>query len=109
MYQAMVVMDTSTYKIQVDMSAANSFGWLANGGGNRVKRTRTIEFICKYDVPQSKMKEVTYTALFFNVRNEKSEKNRTRFVGGDRINYPGEVASPTVEMLVAKLLFNSVI
>ena len=49
--------------------------------------------------------------LFFcNVRNEKSEKNRTRFVvGGDRINYPGEVATPTAEMLVAKLLFNSII
>jgi hypothetical protein len=29
-------------------------------------------------------------------------------VGGDRINYPGEVATPTAEMLVAKLLFNSV-
>jgi hypothetical protein len=29
-------------------------------------------------------------------------------VGGDRINYPGEVATPTAEMLVAKMLFNSV-
>jgi hypothetical protein len=30
-------------------------------------------------------------------------------VGGDRINYPGKVAAPTAEMLVAKMLFNSVI
>ncbi len=30
-------------------------------------------------------------------------------VGGDRINYPGKVATPTAEMLVAKMLFNSVI
>jgi hypothetical protein len=30
-------------------------------------------------------------------------------VGRNRINYPGEVATPTVEMLVAKMLFNSVI
>ena len=45
-----------------------------------------------------------------SVRNKKAEKNRTRFVvGGDRINYPGEVATPTAEMLVAKLLSNSVI
>ncbi len=44
------------------------------------------------------------------VRPEKAEPNRTRFtVGGDRINYPGEVATPTAEMLVAKILFNSVI
>ena len=28
---------------------------------------------------------------------------------GDRINYPGAVATPTAEMLVAKMLFNSVI
>jgi len=30
-------------------------------------------------------------------------------VGGDRINYPGAVATPTADMLVTKLLFNSVI
>ena len=37
-------------------------------------------------------------------------KRRTKFtVGGDRINYPGEVATPTAKMLVAKTLFNSVI
>jgi hypothetical protein len=30
-------------------------------------------------------------------------------VGGDRINYPGEVATPTAEILVAKMLFYSVI
>ncbi len=30
-------------------------------------------------------------------------------VGGDRINYPGEVATLTAEMLVARMLFNSVI
>jgi hypothetical protein len=30
-------------------------------------------------------------------------------VEGDRINYPKKVATPTAEMLVAKMLFNSVI
>jgi hypothetical protein len=45
------------------------------------------------------------------VRPEKKEPNRTRFVvGGDHINYPGKVATPTADiMLVAKILFNSVI
>ena len=44
------------------------------------------------------------------VRPEKAEPNRTRFtVGGDRIIYSGEVATPTADMLVAKMLFNSVI
>jgi hypothetical protein len=45
-----------------------------------------------------------------SVRPEKKEKNRARFtVGSDHINYPGAVATPTVDMLVAKLIFNSVI
>ena len=56
------------------------------------------------------MKDVTYGQFVCKKQPEKSEKNRTRFtVGGDRINYPGSVATPTAEMLVAKLLFNSTI
>jgi hypothetical protein len=44
------------------------------------------------------------------VRPEKTEPNQTRFTTGrDRINYPGKVATPKAEMLVAKILFNSVI
>ena len=40
----------------------------------------------------------------------KKEKNRARFtVGGDKINFPGEVATPTADMLVVKILFNSII
>jgi hypothetical protein len=30
-------------------------------------------------------------------------------VGGDRINYPSKATPPTAELLVAKMLFNSVI
>ena len=38
------------------------------------------------------------------------EKNRTRFiVDGDRIDYPGEVATPMADIIVVKILFNSVI
>ena len=44
------------------------------------------------------------------MRPEKKERNCTRFVvGGDCTNYPGEVATPTADMLVAKILFNSVV
>ncbi len=56
------------------------------------------------------MKDVTYGQFVCTVQPEKAEPNQTRFtVGGNRINYPGAVATPTVEMLVAKMLFNSVI
>jgi len=38
------------------------------------------------------------------------DHNRTRFIaGGDKCNYLYKVATPTVEMLVAKILFNSVV
>lgn len=56
------------------------------------------------------MKDVTYGQFVCTVRPQKVEQNRTRFtVGGDRINYPGKVATSTAEMLVAKMLFNIVI
>ena len=61
-------------------------------------------------MPSHRLKDVTYGQFVCTVRPEKAEKNRTRYViGGDRINYPGEVATPTAEMLVAKMLFNSVV
>ena len=75
-----------------------------------MKGKKTIEFIRKCDVPHVRMKDVTYGSFVCSVRNEKAEKNRTRVVVGDsRIDYPGEVTTPTAEMLVAKLLFNSLI
>ena len=99
------------YKKNWSTSSANEFGRLANGVGGRIKNpTNTIKFIRRKDIPGSRRKDVTYGSFVCNVRNEKAEKNRTRFVvGGDRINYPGEVATPTADMLVAKILFNSVV
>lgn len=39
-----------------------------------------------------------------------NELNRCRItVGGDKINYPFEVATPTADLLTVKLLLNSVI
>jgi hypothetical protein len=56
------------------------------------------------------MKDVTYGQFVCTERPKKTETNRTWFtVGGNHINYPGAVATPTAEMLVAKLLFNSTI
>jgi len=92
-------------------SSANELGPLANGVDGRVKGTNTIRFIKHDDVPQTRRKDITYGSFQCNVRPKKIETpNRTRFVaGGDRINYPGEVTTPTADMLVAKILFNSVI
>ena len=123
-HQAMAVMDAESGKLfnyrQLmqskkhkeiwSKSSANEFGRLANGVGGRIKGTNTIKFIYKRDVPSNRMKDVTYGQFVCVIRPEKAEIHRTRFVvGGNKINYPGEVATPTAEMLVAKLLFSSVI
>ena len=70
-----------------------------------------IKFIRKRDVPQVRLKDVTYGSFLCTICPKKREKtNRTRFtIGGDRINYPGRVEMSTANMLVAKLLFNSVV
>jgi len=117
-HQAMAVMDEETrqllnyrqllrsakYKKQWSIPSANEFGW-------RIKNhTNTIQFIRKKDIPQDCRKDVTYGSFVCIVRPEKKEKNRTRFtVGGNHIKYPGAVATPTADMLITKLLFNSVI
>jgi hypothetical protein len=90
--------------------AANKFGHLAQGVGGRIKGTNTIKFIHQHEVPADCMKDVTYEQFVCMDHPEKTKTNRTWFtVGGNRINYPGAVATPTAKMLVTKLLFNSMI
>ena len=99
------------YKKNWSMSSANEIGCLANGVGRRIKNpTNTITFIIWKDIPNNRKKDVIYGKFICSVRPDKKENNRTRFsVGGDQIDYPGEVATPTTDILVSKILFNSVI
>ncbi len=98
------------YKKDWNILPANEFVQLAQGVGGRIKGTNTIKFIYKQKVPQGKVKDVTYGQFVCTERPEKKEKNRTRFtIGGNQINYPGEVATPTADLLVSKILFNSTI
>jgi hypothetical protein len=92
-------------------SSANEFGRLFQGVGNRIKNpTNTCHFIRKEQVPKDRFKDVTYGKFECTVRPQKAEKHRTRLVvGGNRIKYPGEVGTPTAEMLLVKILLNSVI
>ena len=62
------------------------------------------------DISADRFKDCTYGQFVCDVRPTKAEPNRTRLVvGGDRINYPGDVGTPTADMLLVKSLFNSVI
>jgi hypothetical protein len=99
------LMNSPKYKKAWSLSAANKFGQLANGIGGCIKHpTKTIEFISQHEVPADRRNDVTYGQFVCLVRPEKAEPNQMRFtVGGNRINYPGKVATPIAEMLVAKV------
>ena len=78
--------------------------------GGRIKGINTIKLILKHKIPKGWFKDVTYGQFVCTVRPEKLEKNCTRFtIGGDCINYPDKVATPTANLLVTKILFNSTI
>eukprot|EP00804_Cyclotella_cryptica_P025147 CCRYP_013003-RA/>CCRYP_013003-RA protein AED:0.27 eAED:0.23 QI:0/0/0/1/1/1/3/0/671 len=98
------------FKEAWSISAANEFGCLAQGVGGRVKGTDTIRFISKSEVPEDRFKDVTYIRMVCQVRTEKKEPNRSRAaVGGNLINCEDNVGTPTADLLLIKIFFNSVI
>jgi hypothetical protein len=82
-------------------STANKFGRLAQGVGGRVQGTNTIKFIPVADVPKNRT--VTYARFVCD-----SEHMRLT-VGGNLIEYPGDVATSTADLTTAKILWNSTI
>ena len=51
-----------------------------------------------------------YALTVCNYRDQKKEKERTRFtMGGDRTNCPFDCRTPAADLVTIKLLFNSVI
>ncbi len=94
-----------------EQSAANEFGRLAQGlKDGRVTGTNTIYFIHKDKVPNERRKDVTYGSFSCDMKPNKEGKYCTRLTaGGDRINYPDDVGTPTVDMTLFKCLMNSII
>lgn len=98
------------YQVAWNHSSANEFGRLAQGIGGRVKGTDTIRFIHKDEIPHNRFKDCTYGKFVCEEKPNKAEVQRTRLtVGGDRINYPDEVGTPTADLLLVKTHLNSVI
>ena len=84
-------------------------GQLAQGVPG-TKGTVAIMFI-KYDeIPLNHQRHITYGKNVDTYRPEKEDPNWTRLtVGGNRIVYPGDVFTPTVEIMTVKMHLNSVI
>jgi hypothetical protein len=57
-----------------------------------------------------KHKTVTYCRFVCDVRPQKAEHERTRLtVGGNLINYDGDVSTQTPDLTTSKIIWNSVI
>jgi hypothetical protein len=102
---------SSKHSIIWNKSSANEFGRLAQGlPDGRVTATNTIFFIHRDLVPKDRLKDVTYASFSCDMKPNKKETHRTRITaGGDRINYPEDVGTPTADMTLVKTFFNSVI
>ena len=91
-------------------SYRKELGKLSKGMTGLVKGTDIIFFINKADVTTAHWRDVTYGHIMFNYRREKSDTYRMRFTfGGDRVNYPHECGTPTIDLLTVKILLNSIV
>jgi len=80
---------------------------LAQGNGT-IPGTNTMFFIPVSAIPTGK--RATYLRIVCAHRPEKANPYRVRWtVGGDRVEYFGDVSTKTADIVTAKLLFNSVL
>ena len=88
-------------------SLSNELGRLAQGVRD-VPGNDVIDFINMNEVPTDK--KVTYANMVCDYRPLKTDPYRVRLtVGGDRLDYLDDAASPAATLLETKLLLNSVI
>ena len=72
--------------------------------------TNAIFLIPKYKVPAGRKVTVTYRRIVTDLILHKAETHRTRLtVGGNLINFLGDIKTPTADLITAKLIFNSVL
>ena len=90
-------------------SIANEDGRLTQGVRIRIlSGTNTIFFIPKGKVPAGRT--VTYGTIVAEIRAQKYETHCTRLtMGGNLINFHGDVTTPTAGLITAKIIFNSIL
>ena len=94
--------------LQWTQALENEWDRLATGKLDKVKGSNTISFIPPSQIPSGH--KVTYGNFVCDHRPLKAEPLRVRLtVGGDRLDYPYDTASPASNLVDAKLLINSVI
>jgi hypothetical protein len=102
-----LIKDDSTFPVW-NKTAANEFGRLAQGVGDRIEGSNTIFFIPRQAVPKGKI--ITYGRFVVDIRPNKSDIHRVRLtVGGNLIQYPGDVSTRSADLTTSKCLWNSTI
>lgn len=103
-----LIMDPTT-KMVWEQSFARELGRLSQGYRS-TEGTNTIEFIDRAAIPYDKRSQTTYGKIVVDYRTGKKDVHRTRLtVGGNLIDYPGCVTTPTADLELIKMHFNSVI
>ena len=98
------------YRERWSKAFGKEIGRLAQGYKDEVEGTNTLFFIPYDQVPEEKKKSITYARICVDFRPDKKDPYRCRItLGGNLINYPGDVGTRTADMLTVKLLLNSVI
>ena len=84
------------------------FGRLTQGMPGLVEGTNTMFFIPHSAKPADR--KATYSRFVCDYNPAKAEPFRVRITaGGDQVEYPGEVSTPTVDISTVKCQFNSVL
>eukprot|EP00957_Ditylum_brightwellii_P089273 6798043-Ditylum_brightwellii.AAC.1 len=84
-------------------STDNELGCLAAGIPGQVEGSNTIGFIRKNAIPKGK--KITYTNMVCDYKPLKEEKYRVRLtIGGDKLIYNDETASPAASLLKTKII-----
>jgi hypothetical protein len=88
-------------------ACSEEIGRLAQGY-KKTDGTNTIHFISLSDIPAGR--KATYLRNVVADRPQKAQTHRVRWtVGGDRIQYPGDVSTKCAGLATAKILFNSIL
>ena len=90
-------------------SCSNEIGRLARGvHPQMMTRSNTLHFIHPTQKPTDRV--ATYLRIVSSFRPKKEDPYRICFtVGGNRIDYPGNIATPTTELQTPTLHLNSVV
>eukprot|EP00804_Cyclotella_cryptica_P019448 CCRYP_006615-RA/>CCRYP_006615-RA protein AED:0.18 eAED:0.18 QI:0/0/0/1/1/1/3/0/869 len=88
----------------------NELGRLAQGWDGK-QGTNTIFFMTHDEIKRiPRDRTVTYARIVVDYRPQKDDPNRVRItVGGNLINYPGELTTRTADLTTAKIHWNSTI